>query len=118
MERQSGEGTPFYTHRLQMLVPSLTAPLLLCTGSVLAQRQPQPLAPCRGSRAVHGGSDGCWCKGWMATVTLGHCTVLQTHSKGSGGKGGKQSHPQRVKMKALRQGAEPDWTERLQEPWE
>lgn len=89
MERQSGEGTPFYTHHPQMLVPSLTAPLLLCTGSVLAQRQPQPLAPCRGSRAVHGGSDGCWCKGWMATVTLGHCAVLQTHSKGSGGKGGE-----------------------------
>lgn len=54
----------------------------------------------------------------MATIMLGLCSMLQTHSNAPEGKGDKQSHPQRGKMKALRQGAEPDWAEGLQEPWE
>lgn len=35
-------GFPFYMLSPQVLTPSLRAPLLLFTGSVLAQRQPQP----------------------------------------------------------------------------
>jgi len=41
-------GYPFYAHGPQVLTPSLMGPLLLCTGSLLAQRQPQVLALSRG----------------------------------------------------------------------